>query len=209
MPSSRGRPRQARPAHDLATRLAGDLTATGAGIRIPATPVAFYGRTAHAAGTGDSQADWYRQLVLCRAVIAACGGQVVIEFFDEDCRADRPWSSRPQGRALLDILSAPDRPATALIAASPWHLLPRRPSADGNSILQHLALHRVLLVLADTGIPALAARDYDLLGRLMSGPADSTQPDGRVTWPAAGSRPRSTRHNGRAPTGKPGRGEPG
>lgn len=65
-------PSQARPAHDPVRRLAGDLTTTEAGIKIPATPVAFYGRTACAAGSGDSQADRYRQLVLCRAVVANC-----------------------------------------------------------------------------------------------------------------------------------------
>lgn len=210
MPSSRGRPCQARPAHDLATRLTGDLQTAWARIRIPATPMAFYGRTAHAAGTWGSQADRSLQLVLPRAVIAACDGQIGNELFDEDCRADRPWSSRPQGNALLDVLSASARLATALVATSPWHLLPRCASADGTWILRQFALRRVSLVLADTGVPALAAGDYDLLGRLMPGPAGSTRPDGRASWPSArGRRTRSTRHTGSTQTGKPGRGEPG
>ena len=43
-------------------------------------PAAFYGRTAHAAGTGDSAAGRYSQLVLCRSVAAACGARVTAEF---------------------------------------------------------------------------------------------------------------------------------
>ena len=199
-------PSQARPAHDPATRLAGDLTTAEAGIKIPATPVAFYGRTACAAGSGDGQADRYRPLVLCRSVVAACVGALVSGSFDEGCRADRPWPSRPQGQAPL---SAHDRPAAALAVAAPRRLLPRCPPAAGNWILPQLALRRVLLVLADTGIPALAVREYDLLGRLMSRPVDSTHPAGRVAWPSAsGSRPGGTRHKVRAAIGKPGRGEP-
>jgi hypothetical protein len=46
-----------------------------------AVSAAFYGRTAHAAGTGDSQADRYRQLALCRTVAVACGAWVSAEFF--------------------------------------------------------------------------------------------------------------------------------
>ena len=163
---SRGRPRQARrPADDLAALPADDPAAAGPGIRIRATPVVFYGRTAHAAGTSDSHADRHRQLALCRAVIAAYGGQVTAVYFDEGCRADRPWNRRPQGQALLTALSGPARPAGALVAADPWRLLPRRPPAGGIGILPQLALRRVLLVLADTGISVLTAGDYALLGR--------------------------------------------
>ena len=78
--------------------------------RLRAVPAAFYGRTAHAVGTGDSQADRYRQLALCRTVAAACGGRVTAEFFDEDCRADYPWRRRPQGRSLLAALPGPAAP---------------------------------------------------------------------------------------------------
>ena len=194
---SRGRPRQARrPADDLAALQADDLAATGPGIRIRATPVVFYGRTAHAAGTSDSHADRHRQLALCRAVIAAYGGQVSAGYFDEGCRADRPWNRRPQGQALLAALSGPARPAWALVAADPWRLLPRRPPAGGIGILQQLALRHVLLVLADTGISVLTAGEYALLGRLMSGPAGSvlaTRP-GRL---AIRPRPPAVRHAAR------------
>lgn len=204
---SRGRPRQARrPADDPATLPADDLATAGPGTRIPAAPVAFYGRTAHAAGTGDSHADRHRQLALCRAVIAAYGGQVSAGYFDEGCSADRPWRCRPQGQALLAALSDPACPVQALVAADLWRLLPRRPPAGGTGILQQLALLRVVLVLADTGISVLAAGEYALLGRLMSGPAGSVLVSGPVTSPSARDRrPRS----GRAAVGQPRGGERG
>jgi len=168
--------------------------------------VAFYGRTAHAAATGDSHADRHRQLALCRAVIAAYGGQVSVEYFDEGCSADRPWRRRPQGQALLAALSGPACPVRALVAADPWRLLPRRPPVGGTGILQQLALLRVVLVLADTGISVLAAGEYALLGRLMSGPAGSALVSGPVTSPSARDRrPRSSR----AAAGQPRGGEPG
>ncbi len=205
---SRGRPRQARrPADDLATPPADAPAATGPGIRIRAAQVVFYGRTAHAAGTSDSHAARHRQLALCRRAIAAYGAQVSAGYFDEGCRADHPWHRRPQGQALLTALSGPDPTARALVAADPWRLLPRRPPAGRAGILPQLALRRVVLVLADTGISVLAAGDYALLSRIMSGPADSTLATDPLTWPSARDRwPRGTRP-GRAAAGQPRGGE--
>lgn len=135
-----------------------------------AVPVAFYGRTACAAGTGDSRADRYRQLALCHAVAAARGWQVTAEFFDEDCRADDPWQRRPQGRSLLAALSGPGRVAGAVAVADPWCLLPRRPAPGGTAILGRLAFRGVVLVLAGTGLVISSAEEYALLGRILTGP---------------------------------------
>jgi hypothetical protein len=108
---TRGWPHPAgRPADDLAALLAGNPVTAGPGALTRGTAVVFYGRTAHPAGTRDSQADRHRQLALCRTVVAAHGGQVIAEYFDEGCRADRPWNRRPQGQALLAELSRPARP---------------------------------------------------------------------------------------------------
>ena len=135
-------------------------------------PVAFYGRTAHAAGTGDSQADRHRQLALCRAVAAACGGQVTAEFFDEDCRADSPVEPPaagpvPAGRAVRPRRVRPgqwwSRTRGACFPAA------RRPTAPASWL--RLAFRHVMLVLADTGLWSLTAEEYALLGRLLSGPA--------------------------------------
>lgn len=109
---SRGRPRQAgRLVDDSMTRAVSGPGTADRNSSLLAVPVAFYGRTAHAAGTGDSRADRHRQLALCRAVAAACGARVTTEFFDEDCRrlplavpaagpvpADRALRARPRGR---------------------------------------------------------------------------------------------------------------
>ncbi len=65
------RHRAGQPAPHQARRVAGDraalradhLATAGPGTRIPATPVAFYGRTAHV-GAGDSHADRHPQLAL-------------------------------------------------------------------------------------------------------------------------------------------------
>jgi hypothetical protein len=172
--------------------------------------VVFYGRTARAAGTGDSHADRYRQLALCRAVIAAYGGQVTVEYFDEGCRADRPWRRRPQGQALLAALSGPACPARVLVTADPRRLLPCRPPAGGTGILQQLALLRVVLVLADTSISVLAAGQYALLGKLMSGPADGALVSGQAAWLSARDRrPRGRLPGSRAAAGRPRCGEPG
>ena len=185
---SRGRHRQPRrPEDGSAVLQADDLAAADPETRIRATPVVFYGRTAHAAGTSESQAERHRQLALCRAAVAAYGGQVTAVYFDEGCRADHPWSRRPQGQALLATLSGPAHPAWTLVAADAWRLLPRRTPADGIGILQQLAQRHVLLVLADTGAAVLTAGEYALLGRLMSGIAEQRAGDsaGRCAIPPA------------------------
>jgi DNA invertase Pin-like site-specific DNA recombinase len=153
--------------------LQADDLAVDPGTRIRARPVVFYGRTAHAADTQESQAERDRQLALCRAAVAAYGGQVTAVYFDEGCRADHPWSRRPHGQALLATLSGTAHPARTLVAADAWRLPPRRTPADGTRILQRLAQHHVLLMLADTGVVLLTAEEYALLGRLMSGIAGS------------------------------------
>jgi hypothetical protein len=172
----RGRHRQPRQREDGSAVLqADDLAAADPRIRIRTRPVVFYGRTAHAAGTPESQAERDRQLALCRAAVAAYGGQVTAVYFDEGCRADHPWSRRPQGQALLTALSGPAHPAWTLVAADAWRLLPRRTPADGTQILQQLAQRHILLMLADTGAVLLTAEEYALLGRLMSGNARATE----------------------------------
>ena len=179
----RGRPHQAGRLTDDSTRRA--ASGPGAADRnssLRAVPVVFYGRTARAAGTGDSRADQYRQLALCRAAAAACGAPVTAEFFDEDCRADHPWQDRPQGLSLLAALSGPRRAAGAVVVADPWRLLPRRPAPGGTGILARLAFLRVQLVLADSGMVISSAEEYALLGSLLTGPARGQR--------ARGSRPR-------------------
>lgn len=166
----RGRPHQAGRIADSTTPAANGPGTADRDSSLRAVPAAFYGRTAHAAGTGDSLADRYRQLALCRAVAAACGAWVTAEFFDEDCRAGYPWPGRPQGRSLLAALAGPGRPAGAVVVADPWRLLPRRPAPGGTSILTQLAFRRVQLVLADSGMVISSAREYALLGRLLLGP---------------------------------------
>ena len=163
-----------------------DVAAADPGTQIRARPVVFYGRTAHAVGTQESQVERDRQLALCRSVVAACGGQVTAVYFDEGCRADHPWSRRPHGQALLTTLSGPAHPARTLVAADAWRLLPRRTPADGIAILQQLAQRRVLLMLADTGVVLLTAEEYALLGKLMSGIASSVP---ATALAAAPSRP--------------------
>lgn len=137
---SRGRPRQAGPlAGDSMTRAVSGPGTAYRNSSLLAVPVAFYGRTVHAAGTGDSRAARHRQLALCRAVAVACGARVTTEFFDEDCRAGSPWRCRPQGRSLLAALSAPDRVAGTVVVADPWCLLPaaRRPKALASWLGSH------------------------------------------------------------------------
>ncbi len=199
---TRGWPHPAgRPADDLAALLAGNPATAGRGALTRGTTVVFYGRTARPAGTRDSQADRHRQLALCRTVVAAHGGQVIAEYFDEGCRADRPWNRRPQGQALLAELSRPARPAGTLVAAAPSRLLPRRPPGGGTPILQQLASRRVLLMLADTGISARIAGEYHLLGELLSGPAGSVPASG---LPARASA-RERQACGPRPSGRVGR----
>jgi len=135
---SGGRPRQAGPlADDSTTRAANGLGTADGNSLVLAVPVAFYGRTADAAGTGDSRADRHRQLALCRAVAAACGARVATEFFDEDRRADSLWRCRPPGRSLLAALSVPDRVAAKVAIAGPSCLLPRRPKALASWLGSH------------------------------------------------------------------------
>jgi hypothetical protein len=145
------------------------------------------------------QADRHRQLALCRTVIAAHGGQVIAGYFDEGCRADRPWNRRPQGQALLAELSRLARPAGALVTVGPSRLLPRRPPAAGMPILEQLAFRQVLLMFADTGISARTAREYDLLGELLSGPAGGVPASGLAARASARDRQACvTRLSGRA-----------
>lgn len=187
---SRGRHRQPRRPEDGSAVLpADDLAAADPKTQIRATSVVFYGRTAHAAGTQESQAERHRQLALCRAAVAAYGSQMTAVYYDEDCSADHPWSRRPHGRALLSTLSGPGNSAWTLVAADAWRLLPRRRSADGIGILQQLAQRHVLLVLVDTGAVVLTAQEYALLGRLMSGIDGSFPATGLA---AAPSRPLSS-----------------
>jgi hypothetical protein len=156
---------------------ADDLAAADPRTRIRARPVVFYGRTAHATGTQESQAERYRQLALCRAAVTPV-------YFDEACRADHPWSRRPHGQALPTMLSGPAHPPWTLVAADAWRLLPRRTPADGTGILQQLAHRHVLLMLADTGAVLLTPQEYALLGRLMSGIAGSAPARGLAAVPS-------------------------
>jgi len=182
---SPGRHRQPRRPEDGSAALhADDLAAADPRTQIRAISVVFYGRTAHAAGTQESQAERHRQLALCRAAMAAHGGQVTAVYFDEGCRADHPWNRRPHGRALLFTLSGPENPAWTLVAADAWRLLPRRRPADGAAILQQLAQHRVLLMLADTGAAVLTPGEYALLGRLMSAIASSVPTTALAAMPS-------------------------
>jgi hypothetical protein len=192
-----GRPHEAgRPAGGSMTRAGSGPGAAGPDSPPWAVPVAFYGRTACAAGSVDSRADRYRQLALCHAVVAARGWRLTAEFFDEDCRAGYPWRRRPQGRALLAALQAPGRVAGAVAVADPWRLLPRRPVPGGTAILGRLAFRQVLLVLAGTGMVISSAEEYALLGRLLTGPPCGAPHGGSASRPsvrdhrARGSLPR-------------------
>ena len=87
----RRRPRSRRLEGGPAALRADDLAAADPGIR--ATPAVFYGRAAHVAGTRESQAGRHRQLTLCRAAVAAYGGQETAGYLGEDCRADHPLNA--------------------------------------------------------------------------------------------------------------------
>jgi hypothetical protein len=203
---SRGRHRrpQARRPEDVPAALrAGDLAAADPGTRIRATPAVFYSRTAHAAGTRESPAERHRQLALCRATVASYRGQVGAVYFDEGCRADHRWSRRAHGRALLSALSGAAHPAWTLAAAGAWRLLPRLAPADGTGILQQLARHHVLLMLADIGTAVLTAQEYTLLGRLMSGIASSAPATALAAAPPQ-PLPFAARHAAGSPGGEPG-----
>jgi len=163
-----GRPHQAaRPDGDSKTRAASGMGTADPNSPPQAVPVAFYGRSACAAGTSDNRADQYQQLAPCQAV-AARGWQVTAEFSDEDCRVGYSWQRRPQGRSLLAALSEPGRVAGAVVVANPWCLLPR-PVPGGTAILARLAFRQVLLVLAGTGMVIRSAEEYALLGTLLTG----------------------------------------
>jgi hypothetical protein len=179
------RPHQAgRVTGDSATRPASGTGAADRDSPVRAAPAAFYGRTARATGTSDSQADRYRQLALCRSAAAAWGARVTAEFFDEDRRAGGPWQDRPQGRSLLAALSGPRRLAGAVVVADPWQLLSRRPAPGEPGILAWLASRRVQLVLADSGLVISTAGQYSLLGRLLTGPAASAPSRGALPGPS-------------------------
>jgi len=191
-----GRPHQAaRPDGDSKTRAASGMGTADPNSPPQAVPVAFYGRSACAAGTSDNRADQYQQLAPCQAV-AARGWQVTAEFSDEDCRVGYSWQRRPQGRSLLAALSEPGRVAGAVVVANPWCLLPRRPVPGGTAILARLASRGVQLLLADSGMVISSAGEYALLGRLLTGPFSGPPPGGSTSRPsvrdhrARGSLPR-------------------
>jgi hypothetical protein len=164
---SGGRPCQAGPfADDSTTRAANGLGTADGNSSVLAVPVAFYGRTVDAAGTGDSRADRHRQLALCRTVAAACGARVATEFFDEDCRADSSVPAAgpvPAGRALRARPRGRD-------SGGRGPVVPASPAPEGTGILARLAFQRVQLVLADSGLMIGSAEEYALLGRLPAGP---------------------------------------
>ena len=191
----RGHPRQAGRITDSTTRTASGSGAADRNTSLQPVPAAFYGRTAHAAGTSASAADRHRQLTLCRSVAVACGARVTAAFFDEDCQADDPWQHRPGRRSLLAVLSGSRRATGAEVIADPWHLLPRHPAPQGTGILALLSFRCVQLVLAASGMVTSTAAEYALLGGLLTGPACSALPRGAPSGPsirdyrARGSRP--------------------
>jgi hypothetical protein len=97
------RPQSRRLEGDPAALRADDLAAADPGIRIGATPAVFCGRAAHVTGARESRTGRHRQLTVCRAAVAACGGQETAVYLGEGCRADHPRSRRA-------LLSAPGRP---------------------------------------------------------------------------------------------------
>ena len=198
---SRGRhrrPQSRRLEGDPAALRADGLAAADPGIRIGATPAVFCGRAAHVTGARESRTGRHRQLTVCRAAVAARGGQETAVYLDKGCRADHPRSRR----ALLSAHRAgPAVPAWTRATAGAWHLLPRPAPADGTGILPQLAQRHVLLMQADTSNAALTAQEHALPGRLMSG----------ITSGAAGAAPppphpppSAARHA----AGQPGGGEP-
>jgi hypothetical protein len=175
----RGHMRLAGPITSGSTTRAGGGPGTADLVSsLRAVPAAFYGRTAHRAGTADSQADRHRQIASCSALAAAFSARVTAEFFDEACRADDPCQDRPQGRFLLAALSGPGRPAGAVVVADLWRLLPRRRGPGSTAILARLAFLRVQLMLADSGMVISTAAEYALLSSLLTSPACGTPPGG-------------------------------
>ena len=68
------RPQSRRLEGDPAALRADGLAAADPGIRIGATPAVFCGRAAHVTGARESRTGRHRQLTVCRAALAACGG---------------------------------------------------------------------------------------------------------------------------------------
>jgi len=97
------RPQSRRLEGDPAALRADGLAAADPGIRNGATPAVFCGRAAHVTGARESRTGRHRQLTVCHAAVAACGGQETAVYLGEGCRADHPRSHRA-------LLSAPGRP---------------------------------------------------------------------------------------------------
>jgi len=202
---SGGRPRQAGPLADgSTTRAANGLGTADGNSPVLAVPVAFYGRTADAAGTGDSRAERHRQLALCRAVAAACGARV----------ATGVLRRRPQRRLSLAAPAAGPVPAGRALRARPrgcdsgdrGPVVPASPAPEGTGILARLAFWRVQLVLADCGLMIGSAGEYALLGRLLAGPTYGAPPGGGDSWPSGrGQRARGSQP-GQAAAGRRRRG---
>ncbi|MBO2451619.1 recombinase family protein [Actinomadura barringtoniae] len=79
---------------------------------------AFYGRVS----TEDKQdpaASKAWQLRRALALIEACGGQIVTEYFDVDKSRSIPWVRRPQASALLNALKNPNRGFDAVVIGEP------------------------------------------------------------------------------------------
>jgi len=160
--------RAGEPAADSTVRTAGHAGEPGGAAPAGQVRFAFYGRTARN-DAGDAAAARHWQAERCRAAAAACGGQVTAWFFDTACPSDRPWPSRPQGRALLAALADPHRGVDAVVAADAARLLPRRPAGAGTGIPGWLAGWHAPLLLADTGITISSAEEYDLMADILLG----------------------------------------
>ena len=149
------------------------MTAMAADHR--AARFAFYGRIARN-DAAEASAARHWQEDRCRAVAAACGGQITAWFFDTACQADIPMPDRPQGRALLAALADLHRRVSAVIAADAYRVLPRRQAGAGTGIPGWLAAWHAPLLLADTGITISSPQDYDLMAGLL---LDADRPPGR------------------------------
>ena len=128
-PSSEVWPSQARPAHDPATRLAGDLTTAEAGIKIFSAPVgpdaagpvkrfAFNGRVS-TEDNQDPEASYNWQKSRSRALIEPVGGIIVADYFDVGQSRSLPWKRRPRAAQLLADLADPGRGFDAVVIGEP------------------------------------------------------------------------------------------